>query len=500
MITIVNATTPNTVATTTLDRADALKEMGLFAGTNKGYELEALPTRTQAIVFLLRMLGEENIAQNSTFICPFTDVPDWAYKSIAYAYNKGYTAGISKTAFGADELTTPAQFVTFMLRALGYSDKDGDFVWNESVQKAEELGILPVGKYINKEPFTRGDCVDIIYSILGAKKKDSDVTLVETLIDKGAIDKKIAAKYGFAEIQEVETIKIPITSDENGRYILNARDVIKAFPNAISVVYKWDDKPFVNDYSDAYFIDAYEELKSPNNFYKDLDFNRIVNPPEVDDRAMYYVSVCDKDANMIAASICTVGEAKKKSYLEFIEIFVRGKDHVSNYYKKFDELFGNPVEYKDAIFALERAIINWIEISRKTGKINKVMAKADGTDVPYYRYVINKTKYPKLAEQTVYLGDSDIPSGETASETLKGNCLFVYKYSIDFDGTFGGGYLSNEFTNYSNDWATIASEWNKPRLVVFSDKDKNIIGYTSIVPSQLKIIDVGVVDQTVYID
>jgi hypothetical protein len=59
MITIVNATTPNTVATTTLDRADALKEMGLFAGTNKGYELEALPTRTQAIVFLLRMLGEE---------------------------------------------------------------------------------------------------------------------------------------------------------------------------------------------------------------------------------------------------------------------------------------------------------------------------------------------------------------------------------------------------------------------------------------------------------
>jgi hypothetical protein len=500
MITIVNATTPNTVATTTLDRADALKEMGLFAGTNKGYELEALPTRTQAIVFLLRMLGEEKNAQNNNYTCPFTDVPDWAYISISYAYNKGYTAGISKTAFGADELTTPAQFVTFMLRALGYSDKDGDFVWNESVQKAEELGILPVGKYINKEPFTRGDCVDIIYSILGAKKKDSDVTLVETLIDKGAIDKKIAAKYGFAEIQEVETIKIPITSDENGRYILNARDVIKAFPNAISVVYKWDDKPFVNDYSDAYFIDAYEELKSPNNFYKDLDFNRIVNPPEVDDRAMYYVSVCDKDANMIAASICTVGEAKKKSYLEFIEIFVRGKDHVSNYYKKFDELFGNPVEYKDAIFALERAIINWIEISRKTGKINKVMAKADGTDVPYYRYVINKTKYPKLAEQTVYLGDSDIPSGETASETLKGNCLFVYKYSIDFDGTFGGGYLSNEFTNYSNDWATIASEWNKPRLVVFSDKDKNIIGYTSIVPSQLKIIDVGVVDQTVYID
>ena len=186
-----------TTVTTTIDRADALKEMGLFAGTNKGYELEVLPTRTQAIVFLLRMLGEENIAQNSTFICPFTDVPDWAYKSIAYAYNKGYTAGISKTAFGADELTTPAQFVTFMLRALDYSDKDGDFAWNESVQKAEELGILPVGEYRNKEPFTRGDCVDIIYSVLDAKKKGSDKTLAEFLIEKGAIDGTIAEKYGL---------------------------------------------------------------------------------------------------------------------------------------------------------------------------------------------------------------------------------------------------------------------------------------------------------------
>lgn len=51
--------TPNTTieVNTTLDRANALKELGLFAGTDKGFDLESKPNRTQAIIFLLRMLG-----------------------------------------------------------------------------------------------------------------------------------------------------------------------------------------------------------------------------------------------------------------------------------------------------------------------------------------------------------------------------------------------------------------------------------------------------------
>jgi len=56
------------VIETTLDCANALKEMGLFAGTDKGYELEALPTRTHAIVFLLRMLGEEKPLKTATIL------------------------------------------------------------------------------------------------------------------------------------------------------------------------------------------------------------------------------------------------------------------------------------------------------------------------------------------------------------------------------------------------------------------------------------------------
>ncbi|NLD87238.1 MAG: hypothetical protein GX633_03155, partial [Clostridiales bacterium] len=58
--------------------ADALKAMGLFRGTNSGYELDRAATRVEAIVMLIRILGEENNALSFKGTHPFTDVPSWA--------------------------------------------------------------------------------------------------------------------------------------------------------------------------------------------------------------------------------------------------------------------------------------------------------------------------------------------------------------------------------------------------------------------------------------
>ena len=200
LTTMASAATSASTVSTTLDRANALKELGLFMGSSAGFDLDKAPTRTEAVIMLLRVLGEEKAAQSSSYENPFTDVPAWAVKEVTYAYNKGYTSGLSSNKFGSTELVTPEQFFTFMLRALGYSDKaDGDFVWNASIQKAESLGIVPPDKYKTGTNFTRGDCVDIIYSFLGANKKDGTTTLAKSLIDKGTIDSNISAKYGFTE-------------------------------------------------------------------------------------------------------------------------------------------------------------------------------------------------------------------------------------------------------------------------------------------------------------
>lgn len=68
----------NISAATHEENAIKLKSLGLFMGTDKGFELERAPTRTEALVLLLRLLGKENEAMMSSCAHPFNDVPTWA--------------------------------------------------------------------------------------------------------------------------------------------------------------------------------------------------------------------------------------------------------------------------------------------------------------------------------------------------------------------------------------------------------------------------------------
>jgi hypothetical protein len=78
---------------------------------------------------LIRLLGKEAEATGSYWWHPFTDVDDWASSYVGYAYQKGITNGISATKFGGGATpSTAAQYVTFVLRALGYVEGAyGDF-------------------------------------------------------------------------------------------------------------------------------------------------------------------------------------------------------------------------------------------------------------------------------------------------------------------------------------------------------------------------------------
>lgn len=217
MVTFVTAAdSSNTIISTTNDRANALKDLGLFWGTSNGFELDRAPTRVESIVMLLRMLGQETEAKNSSYKNPFTDVPIWAEKYVSYAYAKGYTSGVSVGIFDSDAKVTSMQFVTFMLRALGYDDKNGDFLWSESIKKAESLGIVAVGDYSRNGAFERGDCVNIIFNVLSANKKGENNTLAEILVSSGSINEVVASKYGFGISNKVISIDTGIYAKLNG--------------------------------------------------------------------------------------------------------------------------------------------------------------------------------------------------------------------------------------------------------------------------------------------
>lgn len=126
---------PVSAATTTeLNAADALYSLGLFLGTNKGYELNNSLTREQSAMLLVRMLGALETAEAGSYTHPFTDVAPWASKVVAYAYANEYVKGYSATKYGGADTVTDFQYLTIVLRVLGYTDgsENPDFYYRTS--------------------------------------------------------------------------------------------------------------------------------------------------------------------------------------------------------------------------------------------------------------------------------------------------------------------------------------------------------------------------------
>jgi hypothetical protein len=167
--------------------ADKLHELGLFAGVGDNadgtpnYDLKRAPTRYEAVTMLVRLLGKEEEARAGMWQTPFTDVIDWAKPYVGYAYTHGLSNGTGATTFSGERPVTAAQYITLVLRALGYSS-DADFGWEWSWIFSDRIG-LTNGEYDDDNiAFTRGDVVTISYSALITQTKRGEM-LYRTIID-----------------------------------------------------------------------------------------------------------------------------------------------------------------------------------------------------------------------------------------------------------------------------------------------------------------------------
>ena len=183
------------------ESANALYELGLFQGTGETangkpiYSLDAAPTRAQAVTMLVRLLGKEAEAKAGTWTVPFSDLADWARPYVGYAYANGLTNGLSAERFGSDDKVTANQYLTFILRALGYSS-ERDFQWDKANAFSDSLG-LTHEEYRASRSFTRGDTARISFAALAQARKDSSETLAAQLVRQGAVKAKTAAECGL---------------------------------------------------------------------------------------------------------------------------------------------------------------------------------------------------------------------------------------------------------------------------------------------------------------
>jgi hypothetical protein len=172
--------------------AERLYALGLFTGTgtksdgSPEFELDRAPTRHEAITMLVRLLGKEEEAKSGNWEIPFTDVAGWAKPYVGYAYANKLTSGTSATTFSGSDTVSATQYITFVLRALGYSS-DSDFKWNRSWELSDTLGITN-GRYNENSPeFLRGDIAIISSAALDAVLKEESITLLEVLREAGAV-------------------------------------------------------------------------------------------------------------------------------------------------------------------------------------------------------------------------------------------------------------------------------------------------------------------------
>lgn len=192
------------------DYAEQLKKLGVFKGTDSGFELDREPTRIEAAVMFVRLLGAEQDAIENKYEHPFTDVPEWANNYVGYLYHKKLSNGTGVTTFGTTDNIKAKSYVTFVLRALGYDDSAGDFSWLGSLEFAKTREIINDDDFteLTTTTFLRDHVAKISYFALKMPLKDSDTTLIDKLVDMNAININV-------------NIKI---ENENWMYYVNGED------------------------------------------------------------------------------------------------------------------------------------------------------------------------------------------------------------------------------------------------------------------------------------
>ena len=218
--------------------ADRLSELGLFRGTETGYELDRAPTRAEAGVMLVRLLGAEEEAQALTYTAPFTDLAGWEAPYVQYLYDNGLTTGATATTFEPNDVCSAQMYTTFLLRALGYSDAaGGDFAYTDAIDFGTSIGLVDYAN-CDTADFLRDHVAAMSLTALNTPVKgDADTRLLEKLVDDGAVDAAAAADllsffdqydaYVQATAQLNQETKMDLTADVSATVSMAGEQVME---------------------------------------------------------------------------------------------------------------------------------------------------------------------------------------------------------------------------------------------------------------------------------
>lgn len=102
-------------------------------------------TRIDALVSVIRAAGKESEALEEEGEHPFTDVPKWADKYVAYAYKNNIVKGVGNNVFDSEREITADEYGELIKRVQTVTDADTDT--NEDVSDENVIGISEQGMF-----------------------------------------------------------------------------------------------------------------------------------------------------------------------------------------------------------------------------------------------------------------------------------------------------------------------------------------------------------------
>ena len=149
-----------------------LSDLGIIQGKDDGkYHPEDTITRAEACAMIARMMtGDPNVSQY-VGAQSFTDVAkgSWKDSAIGYCYINGIVIGVGNNKFEPDRAITDAEFVTMVVRAMGYETADMTQGYPFSyMSNAQAIGLLDGVNMVASTDALRGEDAQVIYNALFA--------------------------------------------------------------------------------------------------------------------------------------------------------------------------------------------------------------------------------------------------------------------------------------------------------------------------------------------
>ena len=149
-----------------------LSDLGVIQGKDDGkYHPEDTITRAEACAMIARLMtGDPNVSQY-VGAQNFTDVAkgSWKDSAIGYCYINGIVVGVGNNKFEPDRAITDAEFVTMVVRAMGYETADMKQNYPFSyMSNAQAMGLLDGVNMVANSAALRGEDAQVIYNALFA--------------------------------------------------------------------------------------------------------------------------------------------------------------------------------------------------------------------------------------------------------------------------------------------------------------------------------------------